>query len=196
MSKSLLIIFAKNPGLGKVKTRIAAALGNEKALAIYHILLTHTIEVTRDLNIDKTVVYSDYVDSEDKWENDIYSKDIQRGNNLGERMHNAFLAGFAKGYQHICIIGTDNLEITPGIIDRAFFDLKNHDLVVGPAKDGGYYLLGMKKMYSALFQNKKWSTSSVLKDTLQDTAALKLSVAQLPLLNDVDTKEDWDRSMR
>ena len=88
--KQLLIIFIKNPELGKVKTRLAKTMGEKKALEIYKSLLSHTHAITKNVNTDKAVFYSDYVDHSDQWEDSIYLKKVQKGSNLGERMLNAF----------------------------------------------------------------------------------------------------------
>ena len=192
MKKELLIIFAKNPTLGKVKTRIAATMGDEKALAIYHILLSHTVSITSGLNCDKAVYYSDFVDTEDKWDNKLYQKHIQTGSDLGDRMSNAFQEGFEKGYQRICIIGSDCMEINEKIIKDAFNSLSVHDAVIGPAHDGGYYLLGLTRMSQELFENKPWSTNLVLSETINDFNKQKLAYHSLPVLSDVDEEADWD----
>jgi rSAM/selenodomain-associated transferase 1 len=190
MKKKLLIIFCKNPELGKVKTRIAATMGDEKALAIYYKLINYTQQQTEILPFDKVVYYSNHVDREDSWGNEVYEKDLQKGNDLGERMHHAFLESFAQRYSSVCIIGTDCIEITKAVILEAFNVLEKKDAVLGPAKDGGYYLLGMNKLHSNLFQNKNWSTDSVANDTIQDFESLKLSYSLLPILSDVDEEKD------
>lgn len=192
MNKSLLIVFAKNPDLGKVKTRLAATVGNEKALAIYHLLLSHTREISHNLPVDKAVFYSDYIDKEDKWENNTYLKYLQEGGDLGKRMLNAAKKGFEMDYSNICIIGTDNLEITEEIIATGFDALLNNDAVIGPAFDGGYYLLGMKKLYVELFENKQWSTESVFESSIADFKRASLTYFTLPTLHDIDTEEDWN----
>jgi len=194
MSKSLLILFAKNPALGNVKSRLAATLGDVKAFAIYHKLLSYTIEITQDLKFDKAVFYSDYVDTEDKWSNSTYQKFTQHGTDLGARMQNAFEKGFELDYSKIVIIGTDNLELTSTVIEASFKLLDKNDCVIGPAKDGGYYLIGMKKLHPKLFENKVWSSSSVLIDTLSDLKSLRISHELLAELNDIDTEEDWIRN--
>jgi uncharacterized protein len=188
--KNLLILFYRNPELGKVKTRLAKTLGDEKALAIYLRLAAHTREITQDLPYNKVVYYSHFADTEDAWANFIFQKKVQQGNDLGEKMQNAFAEGFKNGYTSICIIGTDCLELTSKIIKQAFDQLETHDTVIGPAKDGGYYLLGMKKLIPELFQNKNWSTDTVAKDTINDFKRLELSFAQLPALTDVDEEKD------
>lgn len=188
--KNLLIIFYRNPELGKVKTRLAKTIGDEKALVIYLRLSAHTRTITQDLSVDKVVYYSHFVDTEDAWPISHFQKKVQRGNDLGEKMQNAFLEGFKDGYKSICIIGTDCFELTSEIIEKAFAQLENNDAVIGPANDGGYYLLGMKKITSELFQNKNWSTDSVATDTINDFKKLTLSFTQLQSLTDVDEEKD------
>lgn len=189
-SKNLLIIFYRNPELGKVKTRLAKTLGDEKALAIYLKLSSHTRAITENLAIDKVVYYSNFVDTEDVWPNTTFQKKLQNGNDLGEKMNNAFAEGFQSGYERVCIIGTDCFELSRDIIKQAFDQLHTNDAVIGPAKDGGYYLLGMKKPIPVLFKNKAWSSDTVATDTIQNFKDLSLSYAQLAVLTDVDEEKD------
>ena len=187
--KSLLIIFYRNPKIGKVKTRLAATLGNQKALEIYRKLSLHTKTITEDLNLDKIVFYSDSIDLMDIWPNATFLKALQEGEDLGEKMENAFVGGFETGYTSICIIGTDCFELTEEIITQAFEVLKSADAVIGPAGDGGYYLLGMKAP-ADVFENKNWSTETVLQETIHDFESLGLHYIKLQELNDVDTEDD------
>ena len=188
--KEALLIFAKNRVSGHVKTRIAATMGNETALAVYQSLLLHTIEVTNYLPVDKIVFYSNSIEAENLWNNKMYTKQIQSGSDLGSRMQNAFEHSFTEGNAAVAIIGTDCFEITSAIIMNAFALLQTHDVVIGPATDGGYYLLAMKQMHTPLFQDIEWSTSEVLKNTLAICDKLHLSFHLLPQLNDVDTEAD------
>lgn len=188
--KQALLIFAKNLVSGHVKTRIAATMGSETASAIYKSLLSHTKEVTNYLPVDKTIFYSSSIEVEDLWDNKIYKKQIQSGSDLGSRMQNAFEHSFEEGNAAVGIIGTDCFEITSAIIMNAFAWLKAHDIVIGPATDGGYYLLAMKQMHGELFKDIAWSTSEVLKNTLAICDKLNLSVYLLPQLSDVDTEAD------
>ena len=190
MSESLLIVFLRNPVLGKVKTRLAATIGPEKALEVYRLLLERTQFITEQLPCDKVVYYSDGIDADDIWDNNIYKKAIQQGTDLGDKMRQAFVEGFEKGYKYICLIGSDCYELSDEVIAEAFEKLQNVDLVLGPSLDGGYYLIGLRTLYPELFQNKKWSTDSVLQDTLQDAKTKKISFALLPTLTDVDEEKD------
>ncbi|MEM1257694.1 MAG: TIGR04282 family arsenosugar biosynthesis glycosyltransferase [Bacteroidota bacterium] len=184
----LLLIFTRNPELGKCKTRLATKVGDRAALNIYKFLLEHTVHITQQLAMDKSVYYSEEVWKNDIWNNDVYQKKLQQGTDLGQRMMNAFVDGFRHGYQKIVIIGSDMYNLTKEDIEEAFSKLAHHDVVLGPAEDGGYYLLGMKKLNAVIFQNKDWGTSTVLKATLNDLN--NENYLLLPLRNDVDHYED------
>lgn len=186
--KNLLLIFTRNPELGKCKTRLAATVGNENALAIYKFLLQHTARITKNLNAVKQVWYSEEVWENDIWENSVYAKKLQKGEDLGVRMANAFTSGFAAGFEKICIIGSDMYDLNQIDLEQAFESLNNNDYVIGGAEDGGYYLLGMKKFNPNLFQNKNWGTKTVLSNTLSDLENEKVHLLQVR--NDVDIYED------
>jgi uncharacterized protein len=187
---SLLIIFVRNPVRGKVKTRLAAGIGADKALEVYQLLLQRTREVTRPLTMDKVVFFSEAPVDNDGWENEDYQRQVQQGGELGERMAQAFAAGFAQGYKKVGIIGSDCYELTTAILQQAFRLLEEKDLVVGPSTDGGYYFLGMTRFWPDFFQHKTWSTPSVLPETLADAERLQLKTALLPELTDVDEAKD------
>ncbi len=186
--KNALIIFVRNPELGKVKTRLATGIGDEKALLVYKHLLQHTHNITTNVAATNFIFYTNYVNEKDIWIG--YKKKLQHGNDLGERMLAAFNELFNAGYNKVCIIGSDCVELNTSIINNAFESLENSDLTIGPVADGGYYLLGLKKIIPQLFLNKKWSTSSVFAESLKDANNLGLRVNQLPLLNDIDTEND------
>lgn len=188
--KSLLIIFYRNPVAGKVKTRLAATVGNARALDIYHKLTEHTKSISQNISADAVVYYSDHPEEQDTWTNTRFKKKKQAGVDLGERMAAAFHEGFALGYRSICIIGTDCFELTTSLLEESFNMLQSYDAVIGPAKDGGYYLLGMNSFYPDLFKNKLWSTDSVSSRTLADFETLGLRYFQLPVLTDVDEEKD------
>ena len=188
MSKNLLLIFTRNPELGKVKTRLAKTVGDESALNIYKFLLNHTKEVTQNLNCDKAVYYSVKVRENDIWDANIFQKYAQSGDDLGLRMQNAFQQAFNNSYEKVLIIGSDLFDLQEKHINEAFEELNSNDVVIGPAEDGGYYLLGMKKLQPLIFHNKEWGTATVLKDTLNDLQ--NVSVHLLETLNDVDVFDD------
>lgn len=184
------MIFYKNPLRGQVKTRLAATIGDDRALEIYRRMALHIRDITQGLAVDKIVWYSDSIVDDDLWPATIYRKSVQRGNDLGERMLNSFEDGFASGTRPLVIIGTDCYELSSSHLEQAFDALQENDVVIGPARDGGYYLLGMNRLHPALFKNKKWSTSSVFGNTLNDINTLGLTCATLPVLRDVDREED------
>ena len=190
--KNALIIFVRNPVLGKVKTRLAATIGNEKTLMLYKHLLQHTHAICEHLSVTKFVYYADYINEDDLWNG--FEKRLQQGDDLGERMKNAFAELFDTGFKNICIIGSDCYELSSDILADAFEKLKTADVIAGPVTDGGYYILGMNKPVPDFFTNKEWSTDTVFADTLKDAAALKLSLHQLPILHDIDTEEDLRNS--
>jgi len=195
MKSHALIIFVRNPVPGKVKTRISEKLGDTMALAIYRELLEHTQAITKNLRADKFVFYSNYTEAGDVWNDGLYFKLLQTGDTLGNKMKDAFSCIFGKGYKKVVIIGSDCFELTKEIIEKAFEALHEKDVVIGPAKDGGYYLLGMKKMIPEIFDNKVWSSSSVYKNTIADFEKAGNRYAILPMLNDVDTAEDVPAEM-
>lgn len=122
------------------------------------------------------------------WGNAHYQKKLQIGKDLGERMQNAFKEGFHAGFEKIIVIGSDMYNLAQHDLEEAFAKLDGYDYVVGPAEDGGYYLLGMKSLNKALFRDKEWGTDTVLADTLQDLKAE--NVALLDERNDVDYYDD------
>ena len=188
MNKNLILIFTRNPELGKVKTRLAASIGDQNALEIYVQLLEHTKKVALNTSYDKQVLYSVEINHDDMWDANSFQKKLQVGDDLGQRMLNAFQRGFEDGYEKIVIIGSDLIALESTDIDKAISKLDDNDVVIGPAEDGGYYLLGLKSVPMNIFANKEWGTDTVLKDTLLDIASLKYHF--LEEKNDIDTYED------
>lgn len=188
MTKNALIIFTRNPELGKCKSRLAKTIGNQAALDIYKYLLAHTANVAKDVNADRFVFYSEAITNEDLWSNAHFIKKVQIGKDLGERMHHAFAHVFELGYSKVVIIGSDLLDLTAVTIEKAFQSLDLNRVVLGPAEDGGYYLLGMKELHFNIFQNKSWGTETVRAETLEDLKNTKVSLLQE--LNDIDTFDD------
>jgi uncharacterized protein len=190
LQESAIIIFVRAPKLGKVKTRLAATIGNEKALAVYQFLLAHTYGLVKDRRMPVFVFYADAIVDNDLWSGDHIVKRLQEGNNLGERMMNAFTAVFATGSSKALIIGSDCYELTGTIIDEAFASLSVNDIVIGPAKDGGYYLLGMHAPVKNVFSNIEWSTDTVFRKTLERVNQQQYRFSTLAMLRDVDTEDD------
>lgn len=189
--REAIIIFVRNPELGKVKTRLAATVGDDKALGVYKQLLAHTMQVADESHAAKFVFYHEQITKDDIWNKKDFYKKLQSGTDLGEKMKNAFSDVFNEGYHEVIIIGSDCLQLNAAVVDEAFTSLYEKDTVIGPAKDGGYYLLGMKKVHEFLFDNKVWSTDTVFTDSLADIQLHQLTNAILTVLTDVDTEEDW-----
>ena len=188
MPKNLLLVFTRNPELGKVKTRLAKTVGNATALKIYIFLLERTRDISVKVSADKAVYYSVKVRENDIWDASIFQKHQQVGEDLGIRMLHAFKNGFKAGYEKVMIIGSDLYDLTAETIENAFIALENNEVVIGPAEDGGYYLLGMNSLEEKVFKNKDWGTETVRKDTLEDLKDKKVFL--LGELNDVDVFED------
>lgn len=187
-----LLLFVKNPIAGKTKTRLAADVGDEMALKMYHILTDWTRQQASGLTgVDRYLWYSESITTDDAWPPEAYHKKQQVGAGLGERMEHALAEAFAAGHDRAIIIGSDCPGITTEYLTEAFAALDDHDVVIGPALDGGYTLLGMRSLHPTLFRNIEWSTEEVLPVTLQRAADKKLSVKQLSPLSDVDYLEDW-----
>lgn len=190
-----LLIFARLPELGKVKTRLAQGIGDEAALAVYRELLARTRAAADGVGGQKKVwltqaVAVPFMPEAVAAEWPGYAWQPQPPGDLGDKMLSAFAHSFAAGAACVVVIGTDCPGLSTALLRQAFELLTTHDVVVGPAADGGYYLLGMRGLYQDLFRNKTWSTASVLPDTLADAARLGLHVACLPTLHDVDTASD------
>ncbi len=190
MSKPALIIFIKNPEPGKVKTRIGKTLGDDKAVEIYKKLLGHTLSITVEVDADRYLYYGDYINWNDTWDTSLYYKRLQAGDDLGQRMNNAFAEVLSIGHTSAVIIGSDCLELTSEMILEALGALKDHGSVIGPTYDGGYYLLGMTSLLPSLFQNKNWSTDTVFADTKADIDGLGISCKVLGKLADMDEAQD------
>lgn len=179
-----LIVFARHPELGKVKTRLAKEIGDAKALTVYHELLTITLSVVKTTGNSYKVYWASSGNSE--------KEEIQKGNDLGEKMFNAINKELNIA-EKVCLIGTDTPEISKDILEMAFEALQNFDIVFGPAKDGGYYLIGMKiNPIPELFLNKEWSHDKVLEEALDTCSKNNISTYLLPELSDIDTLEDFN----
>ncbi|MBU0697455.1 MAG: TIGR04282 family arsenosugar biosynthesis glycosyltransferase [Bacteroidetes bacterium] len=196
MNKEAIIIFLKYPELGRSKTRLAATIGNEKALKVYKELLSHTNLISKELNSDKYLFYDKVTANKMPWGDDIYHTAYQLESNLGGRMQNAFEKLFEKGYERIVIIGSDCYDLTQEIIEEAFEKLKNKEVIIGPAKDGGYYLLGLTKLIPQLFTDVAWSTDEVFSATIKALDSLDIAYDTTAVLSDIDVYEDLPEKLK
>lgn len=183
-----LLIFAKYPEPEKVKTRLAKSLGAVEAAHRYRDMVETVIRKTSPLNGEyhRTLYFDPPGRGPDfmKW----LSLEIrpQSSGDLGQRMLNAFQTSFANGCKRAVVIGTDCVELERSLLCDAFARLKEADLVIGPAEDGGYYLIGMKKTHPSLFEDIPWSTGKVLHETLEKAKGADLTVDLLKTLSDLD----------
>jgi rSAM/selenodomain-associated transferase 1 len=192
--KKGLIVFAREPLPGKVKTRLAASVGDQIAADLYEDMLQAVLAATRKLDDVETVVY--WACEEEALprlaEKYHCSSRSQKIGDLGQRMLAAFEAMFAGGCQLCCIIGSDAPDMPRSYIREAYQLLATQqtDTVFGPSKDGGYYLLGMKQVWPRLFRDIPWSSEDVLKKSLIIALDAGLTTALLPEWQDIDTVED------
>ncbi len=187
MNNSILLIFTKYPSLGKCKTRLAKSIGDEKALEVYQHLLDKTAQVAAKINMDVAVFFSEKIHKHNRWSFAQYQK-LQSEGNLGEKMKNAFKWAFDMKYKRVCIIGSDLWDIEASELETAFEALLKYDICIGPAKDGGYYLIGSNSYRPELVDLNEWSTPNVYKKTIEKAGSN--SVFVLKEKNDIDTIED------
>jgi hypothetical protein len=186
--KNALIIFQKNPELGKVKTRLASTIGNENALKIYSVLVKHTHDLASQIAAKKYLFFSDFQEYSEEWSD--YSLKTQSGSDLGLRMFNAISEVKKEGAERIVVLGTDCYELTADIISDAFERLENNDYCIGPAIDGGYYLIGTTNPDESVFLGKEWSTDTVFREAEKSIHEMGKKLAILSALSDVDREED------
>lgn len=184
-----IIIFQKNRLPGKVKTRLAKTIGDEKALEIYDFMVKTIHACIEPLGIDTSVYFSHFDEKNKLWNYATTSIQTQDPD-LGIRMYEAIDFELKKGYEKIVLIGTDFLDFNASLIEKAFELLNQNDYVFGPTFDGGYYLVGCKKVHSEVFLDKIWSTETVLQEALDELKKLQLSVGFTEQINDIDTEED------
>jgi uncharacterized protein len=191
-----LIIFAKMPIAGWVKTRLSPPLSPGEAAELYRCMLEDILAKTSRLaGIRKYLFHEGGVDAGRYFAGTVREMTClpQQGSDLGERMANAFRHVFAEGCTAAAIIGTDSPDLPVSRIDTAYELLEKGDVVLGPSEDGGYYLLGMRKMYAGLFHDILWSSANVLRESLRKAEDAGITVSLLPTWHDVDTAEDLRR---
>lgn len=194
-ARRALLVFVRAPQPGRVKTRLAAAVGDAPALRVYRRLAEHTLAEARTLAADGVAVRvhhapADAGDDVEQWlgPGPVYLP--QAGGDLGARMKDAFARAFAAGAERVVIVGSDLPEVSAALLRRAFQLLDAHPAVVGPARDGGYYLLGLRGVTDGVFDGMEWSTPRVLATTLERMEAAGVAPALLEVLCDVDTVDD------
>ncbi len=192
-----LILFSKAPELGKVKTRLARQIGNEKALEAYTQLLRRLAhQLRRRTDVEVRVTPGHALDSLKGLIPECWPVRPQGDGNLGTRLTHAFQEAFDEGCTKVAAIGADCPYISSRDIDTAWQNLAQKDVCVGPATDGGYWLIGLRAMQPELFKDIPWSTQKVLAQTLLKCRQANLSIALLHILSDVDERADWEEFLK
>jgi uncharacterized protein len=197
ISSQALVIFARLPRKGDVKTRLGKSIGMHKSAELYRLFAEHAFTLGRQLLVAGSTVYVFYdpganADEMRAWVGPSLLLVPQEGATLGDRMRRAFDVTFAEESKQTIIIGTDVPELDLLTIERGYDALHHHDAVIGPASDGGYYLLGMNAPTKELFDGIAWSSGTVYRDTVEHLRRLNLSFCQLNELADIDTISDYE----
>ncbi len=191
-----VLLFVKLPEKGKVKSRLARDMEWDMVLHLYESMVLDTIEMLQRTKVPFRICFDppDALDRVRRWLGPEYSYIPQAGSDLGERMEQAFLQTFKGGADKALLIGSDIPGVSSAVIFDAFDALKTHDAVIGPARDGGYYLIGFQKngFEAAVFHDMIWSTETVYNETIMRLREKGRSVHVLPQCTDVDTKEDLE----
>jgi rSAM/selenodomain-associated transferase 1 len=193
--QNVLLAVAKQPAPGQTKTRLSPPLNSTQAAELYECFLYDTLEIMRAVpEVIPKIVYLPK-DAQDYFR--VLAPDMgliqQRGASLGERLDNLLQDVLLQGADKAVVINSDIPTLPPDYLVRAFEQLSEADVVLGPAQDGGYYLIGMKEPHPGLLRNVKMSTQNVLRDTLNLARRSGVSTSLLPEWYDVDTIEDLQR---
>jgi hypothetical protein len=200
-NKERVIIFTRYPEPGKTKTRLIPALGAEQAAALQRQMTEHTLTKVRELQSDRPITVEVRFAGGDlslmvQWLGTELVYKLQGEGDLGMRMARSLLSAFEDGIDRAVVIGTDCPGLNACLLNRTLQLLHLYDLVLGPALDGGYYLIGLRSLIPELFVGIDWGTAEVLQQTVAIGQQLNLSVAYLPELADVDRPEDlhvWEK---
>jgi len=193
-NSNVLLIFIRNPMIGKVKKRLLKDFDRIFITVLYKQFIIDLLSTIKKLNIEFKICF--YPPDSEKNIISLFGNNYhyipQKGNNLGERMKNSFDRVFKEGYRKVVLIGSDMPDLPGDLILKSFDFLQLNDVVIGPSRDGGYYLIGFNKdsFNTLIFQDIMWSIESVFKDTMKILNKLKLTVHILPEWNDIDTIDD------
>jgi uncharacterized protein len=189
-----LVVFVKAPRVGQVKTRLASAIGEVAACAAYRQLAAALLgRIAAIPDVELCYSPDDAAGEIEPWLRNSWRARPQGSGDLGQRLIGAFEHAFAPGSRRVVIIGSDCAEISADDIRMAWSALRTRDVVLGPARDGGYWLIGLRMLHRELFEDIPWSTENVLNRTVGKARAAGLKIELLRELSDVDTFEDWKR---
>ena len=193
----LLAVFARSPEDGKVKTRLSPPLTAEQALALHRALVEDTLDHLNRIErpgIERLLLLSNPLrDPSALTVPSGWTTTVQASGGLGERLASLFYSGFRRGVTRLVVLGSDSPTVPPEVVHEAFDDLEQRKVVLGPAEDGGYYLLGCSEWIPELFQGIDWGTPEVLEQTMNVVKARKISVSTLIRWYDIDRGEDLDK---
>ncbi len=197
---SAVLLFIKSPEKGRVKSRLAEAIGEDAALHVYKCLVSNTLECLKDADYPVRICFYPQDSSAiiENWLGNMYCYAPQHGRDLGERMKSAFVQGFSDGLEKALLIGSDIPDMSIALINEAFKALDTSDAVIGPAHDGGYYLIGFNSpsFLPDIFDGIAWSTDSVFNQTMKVFWKSGLNVQVLRTLSDLDTFDDLQSLFR
>jgi len=189
-----LLLFVKSPIKGQVKTRLAAETSEDFAVELYKCFVEDTISLTENLDVYLEVCFcpANRKITFSEWLGEQHCYRAQNGNNLGEKLRNAFENAFEEGFANVVAIGSDSPDLPANYLSESFESLAEYDAAIGPANDGGYYLIGFSKegFISEVFDNISWSTDSVFEQTVSILKQHGRKMHLLPLWHDVDTIEN------
>jgi uncharacterized protein len=190
-----LLLFARNPKLGEVKTRLTPRFTPQEALQLHEALLADSLDLLNRCGAQARAVTRLYLSEAGKLGEEVASHlgsaetMVQRGRDLGERLLHAFRQSQEEGYSGIVVLGSDSPHLPDSYVSRAFEALSSSDMVVGPARDGGYYLLGASRLHESLLAGMPWGTAQLYRETVRKARKEAVSLASLPAWYDVDLPE-------
>jgi rSAM/selenodomain-associated transferase 1 len=195
VAKNLVIVFVRPLKPGTLKTRLSRELGEADTLALYEAMVADVLQMARRSNATTWLALAEDGPVPKPWiaHKQVLQRDegVEGCTGLGARMVSAFADAFAAGYERVCIIGSDCLLITSDLLDAAFEAMDEPEsVVVGPADDGGYYLIGMNDLMPELFEGRMYSHARVFEELLERVEEVDAQLILLPPLSDIDTMSD------
>lgn len=190
-----LLLFARLPRLGRVKTRLCPEFTEQEALALHRALLADSLDLLHrgaHSSSAKPFLYlseAGALDPELAREAREAQVAIQKGDDLGERLAHAFQEQFGTGMRRVVVLGSDSPHLPCQRVERAFAELDSNEMVLGPARDGGYYLIGATRLHPPLYRGISWGTRQVYRETVKKARKAGIPLASLPAWNDVDVPE-------
>lgn len=194
MNNGCVVVFAKSPGKGNVKSRLAASIGEDFVCALYKCFVGDLLRMLRKSGYPYVISFypPNAGGDMEKWLGKDHKLMPQQGQNLGERMGNAFIKVFSEGFDFVVLIGSDSPDLPKLLIEKSFASLMDYGAVIGPSLDGGYYLIGFNRdtFAPSVFEGIEWSSASVFNRTMDIFKKTDCKVHILPKWRDIDTLND------